>query len=573
MWNVFLCIIVIITTISAHRRAFGFTYSVGPEEPYTEISAVPWESLAAGDSVLIHWQSSDYHEKWVICLEGTETDPIVVKGIPGPGGVRPVINGIDATTRSSLNFWNENRCVIKIGGASNPSDCTPSHIIIEGLEVRSARPPYYFYDSGNDYEPYISSASGIYVEKGIQLTVRDCVFRDNANGFFTAWMSENILLEGCYLYDNGIDGSYYQHNSYCEAQGITYQYNRYGPLREDCGGNNLKDRSSGCVIRYNWIKGGNRQLDLVDSDHSAIYNDPSYRTTFVYGNVLVEPDSAGNSQISHYGGDNGYTPYYRKGTLHFYNNTVVSTRPGNTTLFRLSTNEESCDCRNNIVYTTASGWHLAMLDDTGILGLRNNWLKAGWVNCHGIPAGSVTDYGGNIEGTNPGFFNETVQEYWITDVSACVNGGTTPAAACLPDHDVVVEYVKHLGRKARTDNGDLDMGAYEYPHEGGIPDAVQGLTAADSSTDAVLTWNQVDKDSLGFPLEVDEYTVYRAMVGYFTVDDVSFLAHCSDTTYTDQGAAQNPTENRFYVITAVKETHEGSPGETAGVFDYACSGR
>ena len=564
----------IISMTEAGMRTVGCTtYSVGPGEPYTEIGAVPWESLAAGDSVLIHWRSSDYREKWVICIEGTDIDPIVVKGIAGPGGERPVINGIDATTRSTLNFWNENRCAIKIGGASNPADCMPSHIIIEGLEVRSVRPPNYFYDSNDNYEPYISSASAIYVEKGIHLTVRDCIFHDNANGFFTAWMSEDILLEGCYLYDNGLDGSFYQHNSYCEAQEITYQYNRYGPLRENCGGNNLKDRSSGCVIRYNWIEGGNRQLDLVESDHPAIYEDPSYRTTFVYGNVLVEPDSAGNSQISHYGGDNGYTPYYRKGTLHFYNNTIVSTRTGNTTLFRLSTNDELCDCRNNLIYTTAIGWHLAMLDETGILALRNNWLKDGWVNCHGSLAGSVTDYGGNIEGFLPGFFNESVQDYWITDASDCINGGTNPAASCLPEHDVTLEYMKHMRRKARTDNGVLDMGAYEYPHDGGIPDAVQGLTAVQSGFHIILEWNAVNTDSMGFPLEVDGYHVYESSAGFFLPELFNLRIETIDTTYTDQNAARDPGVNHYYHVNALKAGQESESDGTIGEFDYDVSGR
>jgi len=44
--------------------------------------------------------------------------------------------------------------------------------------------------------------------------------------------------------------------------------------------------------------------------------DPRYRTTFVYGNVLVEHDDQSNSQILHYGGDSGDTTIYRKGTLY-----------------------------------------------------------------------------------------------------------------------------------------------------------------------------------------------------------------------------------------------------------------
>ncbi len=172
----------------------------------------------------------------------------------------------------------------------------------------------------------------------------------------------DLVVENNYIYDNGIEGRIYEHNNYTEAYGILFQFNHFGALRSDCDGNNLKDRSAGCIIRYNWIEDGNRQLDLVDSDDEGFYSDPVYRSTFVYGNILVEGEGEGNSQIIHYGGDGGDESRYRKGTLYLYNNTIVSTRSGNTTLIRLSTDEESCDARNNIIYTTASGSSLAMLN-------------------------------------------------------------------------------------------------------------------------------------------------------------------------------------------------------------------
>ena len=169
-------------------------------------------------------------------------------------------------------------------------------------------------------------------------------------------------IEANYIYDNGNTNSLFEHNTYTEALGITYQFNRFGPLRTGALGNNLKDRSAGLVVRYNWIEGGNRQLDLVETDSATIENDPSYRATHVYGNVLIEPAAAGNRQIVHYGGDNGGTANYRKGTLHFYQNTLVSTRTDRTTLFRLSTNDEHADARNNIFYPSGhTGPNLSLL--------------------------------------------------------------------------------------------------------------------------------------------------------------------------------------------------------------------
>ena len=540
-------------------------YDVGPAQPFESIGAVPWESLAAGDSVVIRWRSEPYREKWVICRIGTANAPIVVRGIPSPTGEPPVVSGDNATTRPQLNYWNRDRGVVKIGGANNPPDCMPAYIIIEGLRICSARPPYTF-DGGTSYS---SNASAIYVEKGEHLTLRGCVFDDCGNGLFSAWASADVLVEGCSVFDNGIAGSIYEHNSYCEAQGITYQYNHYGPLRADCLGNNLKDRSSGCVIRYNWIENGNRQLDLVDSDYAALYDDPSYRTTYVYGNILIEPDGAGNSQICHYGGDSGTTSHYRKGTLHFYNNTVVSTRSGNTTLFRLSTNDESCDCRNSIAYVSALGSHLAMLNEAGVLYLWNDWFKTGWVDCHGTLQGAVHDMGGIVTGSAPGFSSEAAQEFWLASGSGCINAGAGLAEPCIPDYEVDLEYVKHVLRKARALSPPLDIGAYEYPHAGGVPSAVAGLTADAAGTSVVLIWNAIETDTCGLPLVPDAYRIYSAEGAYFQPVAGLLMTETADTSVTAPECAQDPAQDHFFSVTAVRAGVEGGASAMVGAVDFA----
>ena len=279
-------------------------------------------------------------------------NPIVVQGVPGPNGELPVIEGTNATTPAGLNFWNEERGVIKIGGANSPPDTTPQYIIIENLEIRSGRPPYTFTGDDGTNLNYINNAASIYVEKAKHLTIRNCILHDSGNGLFIGafdGLTEDILVEGNYIYDNGNNGSIFEHNNYTAAHNIIFQYNYFGPLRSGCLGNNLKDRSAGTVIRYNWIEGGNRALDLVDDDGGGVSQFPEYSKTYVYGNVLIELNDGLNSQVAHYGGDSGNTNEYRKGTLYFYNNSVISYRTGNTTLVRLSTNDETADVRNNIV--------------------------------------------------------------------------------------------------------------------------------------------------------------------------------------------------------------------------------
>ncbi|MCI0612648.1 polysaccharide-degrading enzyme, partial [bacterium] len=138
----------IVTFILISTSAIATVYDVGPGQPLSSIAEVPWESLAAGDIVRIHYRANPYKEKWVICRQGTANNPIVVQGVLGPNGEFPVIDGNNATTPPALNFWNEERGVIKIGGANSPPDTTPQYIIIENLDIRSGRPPFTY--TGDD---------------------------------------------------------------------------------------------------------------------------------------------------------------------------------------------------------------------------------------------------------------------------------------------------------------------------------------------------------------------------------------------------------------------------------------
>ncbi|MBI1761248.1 MAG: putative Ig domain-containing protein [Acidobacteria bacterium] len=479
----FTCILFALTAPFAQAAV----YEVGPGKPYASIGAVPWESLLAGDTVLIYWRATPYQEKWVICRQGTAAAPIIVRGVPDAAtGALPIIDGNGATTRSALSYWNENRSIIKIGGASVPADTTPRYITIENLDIRSGRPPYTYTSTSGATQSYVNNAATIYIEKGENITVRNCILHDSGNGFFVAssdaLASRDILVEGNYIYDNGNVNSIYEHNAYTAAIGITYQYNRFGPLRTGCLGNNLKDRSAGQVVRYNWIEGGNRQLDLTDGEDSVlIRNDPRYRTTHVYGNVLIEPDAAGNRQLTHYGGDSGTTANYRKGVLYFYNNTIISTRTDRTTLFRLSTNEERCEARNNIFYATAAGNTVSLLDDSGVLDLLYNWFKPGRVISFGTFTGTVNDNNTSVTGSAPGFVNEAGQDYRLAVGSACINAGVALNAAVLPAHNVVWQYVKHQSSEARPNDGWFDIGAYELA--GAMPaDLVLATTSVPSGT-------------------------------------------------------------------------------------------
>src|SRR5262245_32594195 len=115
-------------------RATATIYNVGDGQPYSTIGSVPWEALQAGDEVRIHWRAAPYREKWVIARQGTQAAPIRVLGVPGPAGQLPIIDGENATTRLLLDYWNEVRAVVKVGGSSIPADVMPQWIEIANLD-------------------------------------------------------------------------------------------------------------------------------------------------------------------------------------------------------------------------------------------------------------------------------------------------------------------------------------------------------------------------------------------------------------------------------------------------------
>jgi hypothetical protein len=402
----------------------GVEYEVGPGKKLTALAEVPWEKLAPGDVVAVHWRAEPFREKFVLCVRGTAGRPITVRGVAGPDGARPVIDGSDAVTPTTLDYWGGERSVIKIGGAAKPADTMPAHIVVENLDVRSARPPFAF-TGRKGVQRYALNAAAIFIEKGEHIVIRNCALHDSGNGLFASKASRDLLINGCHIFDNGNVKDIYTHNSYTEALGIVFQNNRFGPLRAGCPGNNLKDRSAGLVVRHNWIEGGNRALDLVDAEGSVELRDaPAYRATWVYGNVLIKLDDAPNNQVVHYGGDSGKTDWYRKGTLHFFHNTIVSRRTVRTTLFGLSTDDERVDARNNIIWGRAGGAKLAICDGPGRIELQRNWLPRGWVKTHGLTGGDIAGAETSLTGDAPGFIDESRDDFRLAPSSPCLGTAT-----------------------------------------------------------------------------------------------------------------------------------------------------
>lgn len=458
----------------------GTDYQVGPGKQFESIGDVPLESLVAGDTVRIFWRAEGYHEKLMLGGQGTAEQPIRVCGVPGPGGELPVIDGEGATTRPELDFpfdGHQVRGLVIIGHKHDDSyDLAPSHITVEGLEIKNASPPFRFTDKAGSAASYADNAAGIFVERGNHVTIRACEVHENANGLFIGTggaeiLTEDVLIESNYIHDNGSLSDYNEHNVYNEASNVVYQFNRFGPTRGG-NGNNIKERSAGVVIRYNWIEDGAHLIDLVDAqeatDSVAL---PSFHETFIYGNVLLRT-GYGPSMV-HYGGDSGQTENYRKGTLHFFANTVFVQNETyqdyeRSAVFEASTNDERIDARNNVFASSQEPTEIRAVtfmgdrDDVaaGTLLLAGNWVMKGWTAFDPVPGpkviGEVDGLDSQIIGLDPPFTSVDGHDFLPATGGPLVGGGAALDGLPAVEH----QYSPHQKAMARSDGAKLTIGAF-----------------------------------------------------------------------------------------------------------------
>ena len=325
----------------------GTSYHVGPEQAYATIGAVPWYSLKAGDTVYIHYQSTPYHEKFLVSGQGTAEQWIRVFGVPGPSCELPVISGDGATTSSNMhNYWQDatggsaiqDSGIIEI--AVNRGTVLPAYIQIAGLEVRDSGIAYKFTAENGTSANYGSFSACIYAHSANHILVSGNTLHNCGLGFYNwigdgsaptsywAGLEVDTVLQGNYFYDNGAVGSYTCHQSYTESQGVTIEYNHYGAMKTGALGSQIKDRSAGTIIRYNYIEQSPQgwDLDLVNPQNSwaVLGSLPAYGHDFVYGNIIV--DKSLGQDLIHWNEDDqsGHgRANQASGTLAFYDNTVV----------------------------------------------------------------------------------------------------------------------------------------------------------------------------------------------------------------------------------------------------------
>ncbi len=482
----------------------GYDYSVGPGQRFADLSQVHWGTLGPGDSVRIYWRELPYRTKILLSTRGSRDAPIRICGVANGEGKRPVISGQNAVTPEGLNrldnyFSNDHDNfqglgLIILSGNYNEK---PANIVIEGLHLRHARSEYRFVNSRGERRRYAKGAACIRIQAADNVVIRNNEIEHCGNGIFTmsqtyneAALTRNLLIEKNHLHHNGQPGSYLEHNLYVQAIGVTYQFNRFGPNMPGAEGANLKDRSAGTVIRYNWFEGGTRVMDLVEVEDSAPWfieqayleslngsaPDPErlaevratekrYRNTFVYGNLIRHLGStAPASNLIHYGYDND-PALARKGTLYFYNNTLMilndRKEQWRIRLFDIYLYDEQnatpaverVEAFNNIIYLAAETpgvppSHLCFGRSSGHIHLGSNWVSSGWqetgtlAECYEYDAKPLIAGTENLfdtAGSPPPVDPETLAPLDIPDL----HRGQTLLEDVRYAHPVKYQYVRH----------------------------------------------------------------------------------------------------------------------------------
>jgi hypothetical protein len=487
-------------------------YHVGPGQAYTGIGQVLWYNLRPGDTVYIHYRSTPYREKFLISSRGTAAQWIRILGVPGPNGELPVISGDGAITSTNMHWrWPaasgsnsiQQSGIIQIAYRNDNGSPKPGYIEIANLQVQDAHSAYRYTAENGTSANYEDFAACIYARSSEHILVRNNVLTNCGLGFFNwtgssdAELQVDTVLRANYFYNNGITKQYFEHASYTESDGVIIEHNRYGSMRPGASGSQIKDRSAGTIIRYNYIEQpAGWMLDLVEAENSwpTIPSRPYYLQTFVYGNVLLNTGAPGptSANIIHWNGDHGSGGRADiGGKLFFYNNTFVMVRNESDVwkfpLFHVQQGGFSCpssvpgviDARNNIWVnlprTAGTPTGEMFLAGCGIenFHLGNNWISSGWTYVFSASGGSyrgITTGAQNLfapADNKPGFVNLAGNDIRLAGGSSAIGIGGSLAPEVTKnalglDLTPTQQYVYHQQVTARSASGvGSDVGAFQ----------------------------------------------------------------------------------------------------------------
>lgn len=487
----------------------GNTYNVGPGQTYTTPGAFfNANTLAPGDTVNIFPTMSGstvvpYSDCVLMSYRGKPGSRITIQGQPDPTfGKYPIWNVSSGTATTDFGtraaaigstfapgaLWLGRRSGMTFG-------YSPGYITIKLIEFTGAYTGGSYVRSGPTTVNWNDASAGIYVEAVEDLVIDTCTVDGNGNGIFAAALPTydrpiyDVTLQFNSIFNNSgtTPSGTPSHNTYIEGIRVTYHANLYGAIRTGGQGIGLKERSSGAVIRYNSISGGNHQCEHAEAQNSADLAVAlvAARKVYIYGNITyTEPGNA--SSPYWFGGDQGNPQIQTKAIYYAYHNTVVvrNDQTGSPSVFKIPVFQVSCPCevldaRNNILVifpntsSTPSDFGLGVSSLSGTdAGNYVAYFGATWaaINYLLTTGNGYTFTGtaigqGNIlngPGHDPGFVNESGGDYHLNSNSPCVGIGTALPGDITTNHPPNLQYHSPQSTVSRSTYGlNADLGAYK----------------------------------------------------------------------------------------------------------------
>lgn len=454
---------------SSCAQGEGTIYNVGPGKDYSSPNEVPWLNLKGCDVVNIHYRAAAYKDIIYFSSRGEKNKWIIVRGIAGPNGEKPVFDGNNAVmpTGSSVNTNVDAAglfIVFKPAGVGSAYEYKPGYLQIDGFRFQNARAPAVVTTKNGNTRAWGGFSAGIYIAGADYVAITNNELTDNGLGLFAnstdagnALQTIGLLVRGNYFHNNGNTASFSEHNSYTEGLGTVYEYNYFGPTLEGSYGDNIKERSAGVVFRYNFIEGGANMISLRDpesngayeSEQKDVWNERMVTAVFIYSNIFFSK-SQQSIMIGHGDGSHGSGKQYREGKIYFYHNRVVARvdnspfwadnvyyEKSGVPLFALSNTRAATTvvARNNLfdIRSFTDGRSPAAFGIfyyQGLADFDSNWINSDFLSTVVVtkPADSLLAVGNMFNGAglsslvskpneNPGFVNESANDFRTTSNS------------------------------------------------------------------------------------------------------------------------------------------------------------
>lgn len=362
-----------LATLFCAGGAVAATYPVGPGLPHGDLQALlAGVTLQPGDVVEI--APGSYTGGVILRQSGTAVQPIVIRGLRGSNGQRPLLSG----------------------GSNTIEFRRADHVVLEGLEFTGG------------------SARCVYVNAR-DVVLRDLLVRDcPGHGVLTSdQYSGNLTLEYSEVRNAGAGSS--QHALYIQSDEVANPGSvfrmRFNYVHGGTGGNLLKSRHERNEIHYNWFEGAfYHELELIGPDQFT--QQPGWTVGLrredseVLGNVIVHSSPLNPfGSVMRLGGDGTGES---RGRYRLVNNTIIVTGSSNpTTVLRLFEGIESVEAHNNVIWRSSAG-ELRIERVTEAVWAAGGRRMAGsnnWINASAPAAYVPAEWSGTLTGAAPGFAN------------------------------------------------------------------------------------------------------------------------------------------------------------------------